>query len=72
MWYWYNVSGYITSSKHQAKMYQLLGLFSGNRSACVVAIVTDIRDVPENARELLRDFMAVSESSQANFAGITQ
>lgn len=57
VWYWYSVSGLITSNKYKAKMFQVLGLLTGRQQACVIAVATDLGKNLENARAILLDFI---------------
>ncbi len=57
VWYWYNVAGYITTNKYEAKMLQVLGLLTGKTWAYVTAVSTPVDGNIDSSRQVLKDFI---------------
>ena len=58
LWYWYRVAGVHTTSDYLAKVLQVVGVLTDNRSAIVIAIATDLDETSDTARSVLGDFAA--------------
>jgi len=63
VWYHYCIAGYCTINKYQAKLLQLLGVLTGNQSAYVVAVSTDITTTPAAARLILNTYIRETNKS---------
>ncbi|HHJ36217.1 MAG TPA: EpsI family protein [Gammaproteobacteria bacterium] len=61
VWYWYNVGGWTTSSKYEAKALQALGLLTGKTYSYVIAVATDEAGSLEQAQKLMRDFISATD-----------
>ena len=56
VWYWYRVAGRDTTSRYEAKLYQLQGLITGRPQAYLLAVAADIKSGGD-AREVLFEFV---------------
>jgi EpsI family protein len=63
VWYWYNVAGYSTTSKYEAKALQTIGYITGNQQSYVVAVAAGLGGSSDDAREVLRDFFLEAETT---------
>ncbi len=57
VWYWYNIAGYVTTNKYEAKMLQVLGLLTGKTWAYVIAVSTPVEGNIDSSRQVLKDFI---------------
>jgi len=58
VWYWYSVAGWLTTNEYEAKVIQVLGMFTGNRQASVIALAADFGDDAGDVRKVLRGFLS--------------
>lgn len=57
IWYWYNVSGTVTTNKYEAKILQILGLLQGKPWGFVTAVAVEKNDDIDINRQVLKDFL---------------
>ncbi len=66
VWYWYRVAGQYITNSYQAKVFQVLGLITGNPQAYVMAVAVNGGEIPE-ARKILGDFVSAMETPLMKF-----
>lgn len=66
VWYWYNISGWVTVNKYEAKGLQLAGMLAGNQKAYMVAASMIVDEDENHTRQQLSDFVFAMEKSLAN------
>ena len=57
VWYWYNISGKITTSKYEAKILQLFGMLTGKNWGFIAAASVEKNNDIELSRQILKDFI---------------
>lgn len=57
VWYWYNVGGWLTSNKYEAKALQVLGLLTGETYSYVIAVAADDIKGIEGTKKVMREFI---------------
>lgn len=60
VWYWYNIGGWVTTNKYEAKVLQLAGMLLDKPQAYVVAvsIAVDDDEDQDRVRQVLQDFIS--------------
>ena len=61
VWYWYNVGGWVTTNKYEAKALQVLGLLTGKTDSYVIAVAADEADDRDAAEKMMSEFISAME-----------
>lgn len=57
VWYWYDIGGWVTTNKYEAKVLQLFAMLNNNPEAYIVAVSSEITSDDQQARETLNQFI---------------
>jgi len=71
VWYWYNVGGRQTVSPVSAKLFEIVGLFTGRSDASMIAISTTCNPACAEAEPVLDSFLQEMYPSLEDLAGVS-